>query len=662
MSDDRYRILRLLKRSQTAEIFEATALGPEGFRRRVVLKRLLPESAQDEGLQQAFFAEARLGAQLSHPGLVPVFDFGLVDGLPFMIAEYVDGPSLTQLLDLLRERGDAMPLELANHVALEVCRTLAFMHAARDGRGRDLRLVHRDLSPNNVLLSWDGSVRVIDLGVASSTERRQKSRVGWTKGTEGFMAPEQALGKPVSAASDLYALGCLIHYMLTGASPVDSRAEQLRIAAGGVANLSPSIERGMADILRRALAFEPGRRFGSAESMAAPLWALLRTQSESEPVSSLKAWLEPIKPEETVTKLGGVAGLFDLQLLGPLVPEDDGSELRNFTAVGTVPGIELTPEPTRLRRPETPGTPAFADRTQKEPILEDEPAQPSVTPIMGPGMSLLGSATLRDQPVSVTRPPASVPTTAPLGVPVAASTPTNPPVVVQIDRPSTLGGRLGLAALFISVTLLVAVFIARRPPERVDAVPVELPPVPSSAAIPPLPEPVRVEPAPVPIAEAQPEATSDAPARGPSDNEPSRPSPRSPRPPPARASGGSRRSVTTLLDDRGLEPSDLNQDPQAAAAWQRYGEAKAQRDEVRLRAAEEQLVAAMAHVVVDDTLLKRKLDRAARRLEGKVTSDDEGPALERRFLDLQVAVSRARTADEREALARQILAFSRSLD
>jgi serine/threonine protein kinase len=647
LTDDRYRSLRLIKRSQTAEVFEATALGPEGFRRRVVLKRLLPEAAQDDGLKQAFLDEARLGAQLSHPGLVPVFDFGLVDHAPFLIGEYVDGASLTQLLDLLRERGDFVPVDLAAHIALELCRTLSFMHAARDLKGRELRLVHRDLSPNNVLISWDGSVRIIDLGVASSTERRQKSRVGWTKGTEGFMSPEQALGKPVTAGSDLYGLGCLIHFMLTGASPVENRADQLRIAAGGAINLSTSIDRGMAEVLRRALAFEPQRRFPSAESMAAPLWALLRARADSEPVSALKAWLEPIKPEETVTKLGGVAGLFDLQLLGPLVPDDESSELRHFTAVGTVPGAELTPAPTKLRGPSQ--TPSFPDLTR--PLPEDEdPPQASVTPILGPGASVLASETLRDQPLSVTRPPAAVTPFSTVG-PVQATTPTNPPVVVQIDRPPPIGGRLGLAALFVSVTLLVAVFIARREPEQVAAVPI--PPTQTTPPPAAAPTPVRVEPN-VPVVEAQPRLP-EVPEETPPEPRPRAPRP-SPRPPPAR------RSVLPALADRGLEPSDLLSDPVTAAAWQQYTEAKAQKDEARLRSAEEQVLSTTNQLVIDEGLLRRKLDRAARRLENRVATGDEGTELERRFLDLRVALTKVRSSDEREALAKEIYSFSRRLD
>lgn len=646
MTDDRYRSLRLIKRSQTAEVFEATALGPEGFRRRVVLKRLLPEAALDEGLKQAFLDEARLGAQLSHPGLVPVFDFGLVDNLPFLIGEYVDGASLTQLLDLLRERGDFVPVDLAAHIALELSRTLSFMHTARDLKGRELRLVHRDLSPNNVLISWDGSVRIIDLGVASSTERRQKSRVGWTKGTEGFMSPEQALGKPVTAGSDLYGLGCLIHFMLTGASPVENRADQLRIAAGGAINLSSSIDRGMAEVLRRALAFEPQRRFPSAESMAAPLWALLRARAESEPVSALKAWLEPIKPEETVTKLGGVAGLFDLQLLGPLVPDEESSELRHFTAVGTVPSAELTPAPTKTRVPSKGAS--FPDRTM--PVAEEEdPPQASVTPILGPGSSVLASATLRDQPLSVTRPPAATP--LPTAGSIQASTPTNPPVVVQIDRPPPIGGRLGLAALFVSVTLLVAVFIARREPEQVAAVPIR--PVQVTDPPPSAPAPVRVEPG-APVVEAQPRLPElpEAPS-----NEPR---PRAPRLAPRTTPP--RRSVLPALAERGLEPSDLLGDPVTAVAWQQYTEAKAQKDEGRLRSAEEQVLSATSRMVIDEGLLRRKLDRAARRLETRVATGDEGAELERRFLDLRVALTKARSSEDREALAKEIYNFSRRLD
>jgi len=238
---ERYRLVRTVASGGMAQVMEAVAFGHGGFERRVAIKRLLPQHARDGERRRMFFEEARLGSRMHHGGIVPIFDYGLIDGSEFMAMEYVDG------LDALRAVSGPtpdiapMPEGIALHVTAEIAHALAYIHDLRDDENRALAIVHRDVSPPNILLSWNGDVKLSDFGIALSRAGAPGSEaLGGVQGKLHYMAPEQARGEPVSAAADLYALGATLDALLGGG--IERGTSTLFVGAPGTGKSSVAMQ------------------------------------------------------------------------------------------------------------------------------------------------------------------------------------------------------------------------------------------------------------------------------------------------------------------------------------------------------------------------------------------------------------------------------------
>lgn len=199
-----------------AEVFRATAFGASGFEKTVAIKALREEHVGDATFERMFFDEARLHATLMHRGLVQAHDCGSIEGRPWVRLDYVDGGDL----DALRN-GRVMSEPLACFVLAELLTTLAFVHRATDSRGRELGLVHRDVSAPNVLLSRAGEVKLGDFGIAKATLLKERTRSGVRKGSAAYMSPEQVSGRALSATSDVFSAGALFVELITGSRPFD---------------------------------------------------------------------------------------------------------------------------------------------------------------------------------------------------------------------------------------------------------------------------------------------------------------------------------------------------------------------------------------------------------------------------------------------------------
>jgi len=272
----RYRLLRRIAGGGMADIYTAVLHGAEGFRRLFVIKRLRPELGRSRNAVEQFIDEARLGASLAHPNIVPVFDFGKVGDEYFMAQEHIVGRDIGRLLRRHVER-EGRPLDerLMLYVAHEVLDALAYAHALCDDSGRPLGLVHRDVSPGNIMLTERGEVKLLDFGIVKALGRISTSETGVVKGNVDFMSPEQAKSEPVDARSDLFSLGLVIHRGLTDERLYqlsDGDFEHLRQASRGPtpAQLG-SLDRltVAGPIVRRALALDPALRYQSAAEFAA---------------------------------------------------------------------------------------------------------------------------------------------------------------------------------------------------------------------------------------------------------------------------------------------------------------------------------------------------------------------------------------------------------
>ena len=192
----------------------AHRVGPHGFEKRVALKRILPQHARDTEFVGMFIDEARLAAKLDHPGIVQVFDFGEHDGSLFMAMELVDGTTVGRLLRTVAGRRETLPLGLALHIAQQAAAALAYAHGLRDEDGRLLSIVHRDVSPANLLLDRAGRVRLTDFGIARCRTTVSRTDDGHIRGKLGYMSPEQVVGDPVDAKSDVFTLGVVFAELL----------------------------------------------------------------------------------------------------------------------------------------------------------------------------------------------------------------------------------------------------------------------------------------------------------------------------------------------------------------------------------------------------------------------------------------------------------------
>jgi hypothetical protein len=279
----RYRLLERLGEGGMSEVYTAVAKGVEGFSRTFVLKRLRPELAREREAIAQFIDEARLQAGLVHSNIVPVFDFGMVgNGEYFMTQEYIVGRDLLRVMTKhLDHASGGIDPHLTYYVAHETLQALAYAHDFCDKEGQPMHLVHRDVSPGNLMISLRGEVKLADFGIVKASRRVSRTQMGMVKGNANFMSPEQARGQDVDARSDLFSLATVMFYCLTGQLLYggDNDLDVLYKAARGptpedmvrIAMLPDPA----ASLLAKALAFDPNDRFQSAAEFADQLAAFV---------------------------------------------------------------------------------------------------------------------------------------------------------------------------------------------------------------------------------------------------------------------------------------------------------------------------------------------------------------------------------------------------
>lgn len=268
----RYRILRRLAAGAMGEVYLVAQTGPEGFSRLVALKRMLPTVTSEHELVRHFLDEARLVATLSHRNIAQILDFGRDDAGYFVAMEFVQGPSVYALLDRLQSRGQRMAPALAVDIAAQVADALGYASAARGPDGSPLNIVHRDVSPHNILVSLSGDVKLIDFGVAKSAQQRHATQAGIIKGKLGYMSPEQSRGEPVDGRSDLFSLGIVLCEMLSGQNPF-GRSDLVQTVVNiqtGEPRLPSADDPSLAvcdPVLRRLLAKPPSERYANGAEL-----------------------------------------------------------------------------------------------------------------------------------------------------------------------------------------------------------------------------------------------------------------------------------------------------------------------------------------------------------------------------------------------------------
>ncbi|MBC8068895.1 MAG: serine/threonine protein kinase, partial [Deltaproteobacteria bacterium] len=347
----RYELLRRLGSGGMAEVHLARAAGLEGFQKLVVLKRILPHLSADPEFVRMFLAEARLAAILDHSNVVQVFDIGKDGRDYFFTMEYVYGENLHTLLKVVRRRGEPLPIEHALTIAIGAASGLHYAHERVGFDGMPLQLVHRDVSPTNVMITYDGCVKMADFGIAKVTSRTDVTQAGIRKGKVPYMSPEQCRAEPLDRRSDVFALGIALYECTTMQRLFEGDNEfgvMNRIVNGDVPlpstkreNYPKELER----IVMKALARDRDKRYATAKELVADLERFSRDRRLRTGQSALGDYMHGVfepRPFPFGALLGTQANA------AALVPTGEGSGLRESQSI---PGLRLPPDITPASHP-----------------------------------------------------------------------------------------------------------------------------------------------------------------------------------------------------------------------------------------------------------------------------------------------------------------------
>ncbi|MEN9797077.1 MAG: hypothetical protein RL653_773 [Pseudomonadota bacterium] len=337
----KYQLLKKIATGGMAEVWYARQSGIAGFRKEVVLKRILPHLADDPDFVRMFLNEARMVARFTHPNIAQIFEFGRDDhsGAYFIAMEYVRGEDLGRVLRQAWDREQWLSQALAIRVIAACCDGLHYAHSQSDEQGRPLRVVHRDISPQNILLSFDGGVKLVDFGIAKAADQGNHTQSGAIKGKFAYMSPEQASGKPLDNRSDIFALGLVLYELLTNERPFKRDSEIATLSAALECKIDPpshvaEIPSELDDVVMRALARNPEDRYPDARAFQMALEELLlemRWVATSVQLSELMRLLFPEREEE------------DRQLAR--LGDDEGAPTQGFMAVKSSPSLPAAAAP-----------------------------------------------------------------------------------------------------------------------------------------------------------------------------------------------------------------------------------------------------------------------------------------------------------------------------
>lgn len=399
----RYVIGERLARGGMAEVYSASQSGAGGFRKIVALKLVLPAFADDPEFRSMLLAEGRLSAGLNHPNIAGVLDVEELDGELFLALEYVHGRTVRALL---RESETPPPLGVACEIALRCARALAYAHDHVDIDGRPLDIVHRDVSPSNLMVRYDGEVKLLDFGIAKASSGSQATKSGVLKGKGGYMAPEQCLGLTLDRRSDVFSLGIVLFELLTrrrlfrGDNDYEVMNRIVEGSAPRVRSKRPDVPEALDELVARALARDPADRFETASEMADALEAVNGTLEPPGNTPRVASYLKTLfgdAPPVAVPEPEDPVDVAPTRILAtPSAPPADRNPKRprSFALIGVaIAGVTLggvavaavgrsdtTPSESRARSAEVPAGPG-EDKQLSQP--QAAPNSPTENPPTG---------------------------------------------------------------------------------------------------------------------------------------------------------------------------------------------------------------------------------------------------------------------------------------
>ena len=458
----KYRFVATLGHGGMAEVFLAVAKGPAGFNKLQVIKRLRPNLAEDAELCAMFLDEARLAARLNHKNVVQTNEVDRIDGHYFMAMEYLDGQPLHRVLGRAKQSGAALPLPLVRRVMSEVLGGLHYAHELTDYDGSPLDIVHRDVSPQNVFVTYDGQVKIVDFGIAKAARRVVETDTGVIKGKLSYMAPEQAFSPSaeIDRRADVFSVGVMLWELLAGKRLWHDMGDpQIMVAlmreVPRVTGAAPSVDRALAGVCDRALARDRDERHASAAAMRADI----EKTGEACSMDELGAFVEKLfheqrgdikariarqidlmeESEDGAALLDLDRGLLPRRSLASLPPGAGPGILDLESGSRRAPGQGDTPTPSTVTaRQETERTP---DGTTNEVLFSHHDRPSSRAPlVLGVTLAVaalaavyLASSSGHEAPQNAaTAAPSSAPTSAPAAPTIATALPTPTPTGAYI--------------------------------------------------------------------------------------------------------------------------------------------------------------------------------------------------------------------------------------
>ncbi len=277
----KYLLLDRIATGGMAELYRAKINGAEGFEKLIAIKKILPHLVAEKDLIQAFIKEARLAAFLQHDNIIKIYDFGKMERDYFIAMEYLFGKDLRSVLSTFKKKNNFFDFEIALQITACICNGLDYAHTLKNFKGQPLNIIHRDISPPNIFISYEGEVKVIDFGIAKASRRNQATQCGLIKGKVGYMSPEQAEGRELDLRSDIFAIGAVLYEMLTGerlyqGDTMSVLAQARKAEFEPPENLVDNLPRLLSRVIHRTLAKNREDRYQSCRELLADVERSIR--------------------------------------------------------------------------------------------------------------------------------------------------------------------------------------------------------------------------------------------------------------------------------------------------------------------------------------------------------------------------------------------------
>ena len=300
---EKYLLLDLIGTGGMAEVYRGKLLGDKGFEKLVVIKKLLPHVAQDKEMAQLFIGEAKLAALLQHENIAATYDFGEIEGDYFLAMEYLFGKDLFTVMQRAKERNSSLETKYALLIASKICEGMDYVHGLKDLKNNPLNIIHRDLTPHNIFLTYEGKVKIIDFGIAKAEMHDNRTKAGVVKGKISYMSPEQIAGDVIDSRSDIFSIGILLYEMISGMRMYTGDTASLirkciSVEYEHLENILPDLQPELYAILDMALSKDIESRYQTCGAMQSDIDNLQFSMSERTDSKALKNFIRDLFEDE----------------------------------------------------------------------------------------------------------------------------------------------------------------------------------------------------------------------------------------------------------------------------------------------------------------------------------------------------------------------------